>query len=83
MHVGKQLTGSHGVHADRREQAGPDSWFFRATVGVAGGHSQLLQYLKWFNNMQGESIELKIKGKPRRGEAAHRETGEVLLVTDA
>lgn len=69
------------LHADWGEQVGLDSCFFRATVaGVAGGHSQLLQYLKWFNNMQGENREFKIKGKPRRGEAAHMETGKVFLV---
>lgn len=53
-----------------------DSWFFRATVGVSCGHSQLLQYLKWFNNTQGENAEFKIKGKPRRGEAAYTEMGK-------
>lgn len=68
------------LHADWGEQVGLDSWFFRATVGVAGGHSQLLQYLKWFNNMRGGNREFKIKGKPKRGEAAHTEPGEVFLM---
>lgn len=64
------------LHADWGERVGLESWLFRATVGIAGGHSQLLQYLKWFNNMRGENREFKIKGKPRRGEAAHMETGK-------
>lgn len=44
-----------------------DSWLFRATVGVACSHLQLLQYLKWINsNTQGENAGFKIKGKPKR-----------------
>lgn len=55
-----------------------DSWFFRAVVGVACGHSQLLQYLKLFNKAQGENTEFKMKGKPkpRRGQAAYAEMGK-------
>lgn len=57
MHVGSGSQAHTGwLHADWGEQVGLESWFFRATVGIAGGHSQLLQYLKWFNNMQ-EKIE--------------------------
>lgn len=52
MHAGERLTGSQGMHADWGEQIGSDSWFFRATVGVACGHSQLLQDLKRFNDTQ-------------------------------
>lgn len=75
-HRGRMLTG-----VSRLGRSG--SWLFRATVGVACGHSQLLQYLKWFNNTQGENAEFKIKGKPRRGEAAYTKMGEALLVTGA
>lgn len=64
------------LHADWGEQVGLESWLFRATVGIAGGHSQLLQYLKWFNNMRGENREFKARAKPRRGEAAHMESGK-------
>lgn len=54
-----------GCMLTRVSRLGPrDSWFFRAIVGVDCGHSQLLQYLKWSNNTQGENTEFQIKGKP-------------------
>lgn len=56
---------------------------FRVTVGVTCGHSQLLQYLKWFDNSQGENAEFKIKGKHRRREAAYAEMGKVLFLIRA
>lgn len=69
-HVGCMLTRA-------RRLGHSDSWLFRATVAVACGHSQVLQYLKWFHNTRGENAEIGMQGNPR-GEAAYTEVGRPL-----
>lgn len=55
-----------------RRQGRSHRWLFRATVAIACGHSQVLQYLKWFHNTWGENAEIEMQGN-LRGEAAYPE----------